>query len=138
MSEHSPEPWGHYPCGKGEHVLYLPNTGKRVGPPKHLPNVIPDTIVARLFECSEKDAERIVACVNACAGIPTEALQKDGHRALLAHLPTVEALRGIILGQEEVNRNAMANLLACGYTVTPPSKLDLSDKISRAMPKDKP
>jgi hypothetical protein len=45
---------------------------------------------ARMFEASEVDARRIVACVNACAGIPTEALGAGGAGALYRLLNDAE------------------------------------------------
>jgi hypothetical protein len=64
MSEtkHSPEPWRfeNIPGRKGAGAV------RDVG----------DFVVARtLPEAMPGDARRIVACVNACAGIPTEALE---------------------------------------------------------------
>ncbi len=61
MSEtnHSPEPW-----------RVVDETYVCFGPPDAAGR---DTVAASAFQ--EEDARRIVAAVNACAGIPTEALE---------------------------------------------------------------
>ena len=62
MSEtkHSPEPWYQDP----EDCAWLGGA-----------SVFSEKGPVRLCEVSEADARRIVACVNACAGLPTEALE---------------------------------------------------------------
>jgi hypothetical protein len=59
MSGHTKEPWV-YACGDAEHL------GIIIG--RHGGEVVDG-------EFSEANARRIVACVNACAGIPDEKLQ---------------------------------------------------------------
>lgn len=58
MSEHSPEPWF-----KDLTYIYDDNENP-VGP-----------ILSSNGDYSEQDARRIVACVNACKGIETEAIE---------------------------------------------------------------
>lgn len=55
---HTPEPWyeGHSSSGQG--IVISENDGKSIA-----------------VTYDDKDASRIVACVNACTGIPTEALE---------------------------------------------------------------
>lgn len=63
MSEHTKEPWS-FLAGTdrdGEHSCSIFSDGKQ--------------ILGDGIECSEVDARRIVACVNACAGISTKTLE---------------------------------------------------------------
>jgi len=73
MSDHTPEPWRLYPPGAcvphydvRERIVSDCPSGRSVSDP-----------------ISEADARRIVACVNACAGIPTEALEAGAVREAL-------------------------------------------------------
>ncbi len=61
MMEHTKEPWS-YPSDEGA---------------RRITNM--ETIIAWKRECgfTDADARRIVACVNACEGVPTEQLEWD-------------------------------------------------------------
>ena len=65
---HSPEPWAVCGCD-GSKVCRIPTIDF-----KH------DTVAVTQ---NPADAERIVACVNACKGIPTEALQDAGYALIV-------------------------------------------------------
>ncbi len=60
MAEHSPEPWE---VGDDAGEPWIMADGHR-------------SVVHSLGAVDEADARRIVACVNACARIPTEALEE--------------------------------------------------------------
>jgi hypothetical protein len=70
MTEHSPEPWIAIPNSRG----WLVKSEKPRYPIEEL---------GHQFASHEiHEAQRIVACINACAGIPTEELE---HFMKLAH-----------------------------------------------------
>ena len=74
MTEHTKEPWEyrlHNPEG-GNQSLYIeaPRDGR-------CSDGVAEIIPRGKGKLGEPDARRIVACVNACQGIPTEALE-DG------------------------------------------------------------
>jgi hypothetical protein len=74
MSEtkHSPEPW------TWDEGPWGPVSGRvRMGDP------------GRVFDVSAIDARRIVACVNSCAGIPTDALERGELRRAMDVLTEV-------------------------------------------------
>lgn len=77
QSKHTPEPWSYYQCASGVCGIQaekhrLPGDIARVG----CPGNDPDT-----RRVAEADAARIVACVNACAGLNPEGVA--GLRAVL-------------------------------------------------------
>ena len=55
-TEHTPEPWSY---GEDNDGWYVEKDGLQIA-----------------HGLSEEDARRIVACVNACAGLPTEVLER--------------------------------------------------------------
>ena len=67
MSEHSPEPWTGT-AHNVDHVSLHDAEGRYITKSTHYKDSEPFGSV------SFPDAQRIVACVNACKGIPTEAL----------------------------------------------------------------
>lgn len=75
MSEHTKEPW---------HVGDAFMVGELVGGndvfPVYQGEAGEDDLLA--FAFSTEDARRIVACVNACAGIPTELIEQGGFAAV--------------------------------------------------------
>lgn len=64
MSNHTPEPWLSSPHGVPDHVTQIGIYAEK-GNGRDL----------AVVTSSKADAERIVACVNACAGIPNEVLE---------------------------------------------------------------
>ncbi len=50
----------------------------------------------RIFEASEADARRMVACVNACAGIPTSALESGALAKVLVQLMAVQSFASAV------------------------------------------
>lgn len=70
MPKHSREPWKAYAPAPGDDHWRILAIGANVA------HVLPEDEVA-------DNAERIVACVNACQGIPTEALEKARSAALI-------------------------------------------------------
>lgn len=72
-SQHSPEPWF------SEDDFVLCSNGESVGWISHGPSPL---------NVSREDQARIVACINACAGIPTDELHmikiwRSAHRQML-------------------------------------------------------
>ncbi len=82
MTDHTPEPWL---------ATAVKDKHSDLGPAFWLIDAVPqpnqETAVAELCakpgDRSEANAKRIVACVNACAGIPTEQLKAGSVRGLL-------------------------------------------------------
>lgn len=70
MSEqkHTPEPWG-FTRGTYHHTGYVVITAQG------MTSESPLALINDILGDAEHDARRIVACVNACAGIPTEDLE---------------------------------------------------------------
>jgi hypothetical protein len=64
---HSPEPWEVVPHGYEGFQIKTQNGGE---------------IFTRPAQMRYTNAERIVACVNACQGIPTEDLQQGRYRII--------------------------------------------------------
>lgn len=60
-SQHSPEPW------VAQDDFVIDANGESVGLAVHNPSPL---------NVSREDADRIIACVNTCAGIPTNELHK--------------------------------------------------------------
>jgi hypothetical protein len=85
-TQHTPEPWKVYD-GRGGYIY--------VGP------AVPDDPVVAVchdyLADSAANARRIVACVNACAGIPTEELDSSIHR--LSHLSSLYEVRDTLCTQ---------------------------------------
>lgn len=67
MDKHSPEPWS-VPIDEEGWLEFFSGDGKRV-------MSFPDFLAHGGSKPSVADAERIVACVNACRGFSTEALE---------------------------------------------------------------
>ncbi len=101
MSEHSPEPWAVKETIKGEECFVgVDANGKWLESDPY------DGV-------SEENWRRIVACVNACKGIPTEWLEKYGRSAVVRSIHLVpadlvggvhEVLKGAIRKSEDVVR----------------------------------
>lgn len=71
MSEHTKEPWNH----SGDEVKTADG------------NLIAVTLLGTSLIENQANARRIVACVNACAGIDTEVLEKHaGQQGLMIYL----------------------------------------------------
>lgn len=68
MNNHTSEPWA-YEAGKGIHEGTIVITSYTMSPKSPLAHI------SNICEDAEPDARRIVACVNACAGEPTGALE---------------------------------------------------------------
>lgn len=84
MNQHTPEPWFVY---EFNNVVY---SRDKDGISKS---------ITRAFS-SAADARRIVACVNACAGISTETLEKFGGRAITAEAQRDELLVVLKLAEQ--------------------------------------
>lgn len=79
MSQHTPEPWAYEP-GKGHHEGRIVITSREMSassPLAHISNICDD---------AEPDARRIVACVNACAGMETPTLENISVKTLAVDL----------------------------------------------------
>ena len=93
MSKHTPEPWkiSHDDSDEEWSVItnnsgsIVANVNGRTGP-----ELVGDMPVDRVMP-AEDNARRIVACVNACTGIRTEALEHRAHM-LKAHDDTIAEL----------------------------------------------
>lgn len=90
MSEHTKEPW-HLETSEGIHRI----CGSKQHPAVGVPTVAFECVYGRgighqdhIDECAA-NAHRIVAAVNACAGIPTEALEADVVRRMQALLSRI-------------------------------------------------
>lgn len=87
--KHTPEPW-QYHLGRGADPRFHVQTqgGYQIAstPPLHRDTRSHDENTQR-----EANARRIVVCVNACAGIPTEALEAGVVGELLAAIRTLAA-----------------------------------------------
>lgn len=77
--KHTPEPWA---CTKAGPVMNGYSQGDAICSIEH------NTLIAGCFsdvrggpEVAEYNARRIVACVNACSGLPTEELERIATRA---------------------------------------------------------
>ena len=94
MSKHTPEPWkiSHDDSDEEWSVItnnsgsIVANVNGRTGP-----ELVGDMPVDRVMP-AEDNARRIVACVNACTGIRTEALEHRAHM-LKAHDYTIAELK---------------------------------------------
>lgn len=88
MSEHTPEPWY---LEENDNVL----TGADGGPVLfHLPSGSPvPKFKARRRPVRVANMRRIVACVNACKGIPTEDLNGMGVGGILRNPPRLQNLQ---------------------------------------------
>lgn len=113
--QHTPEPWevqyewcdcgGEYPCGHGQYPyeIVAPNT---LIPRWHNEKGTP-AIVTRFEgddsnETNMANARRIIAAVNACKGISTEALESGVVAELLAACKRVETyFSGSLLSAQE-------------------------------------
>lgn len=89
MSEHSPEPWvlkladRRREYGQEVEEIFSPSVRERGAEQATDRDPIVETD-SGYYGPTEADARRIVACVNACAGIPTEALERGALRAFLS------------------------------------------------------
>lgn len=110
MSEHTKEPW--HSDNRGGRVTIITH-------PQFLSDGTPDINGScAIAQCFGPDAvensRRIVACVNACAGIPTDQIQKDidvgGYEDIVkchqAHIEMVEKQRDKLLAASKSLRKA--------------------------------
>lgn len=124
MSDHSPEPW---------HVI--DTCARRFindADGKGVASASMRVEAVNGLELAEANAERIVACVNACAGIPTSYIAGKQVQCVIENGQCLLHVKA-----DDLRPFAIEVHKCSGYTVTPPSKLDLSDKISRSMPDSK-
>lgn len=87
-SEHTPGEWTaeRIDYSKGLDVSFEVTSGRRVIAGTYMREIKRE---AYLIAEDEANARRIVACVNACEGIPTEALESGAVRELLEALADV-------------------------------------------------
>jgi hypothetical protein len=78
---HTPEPWR---VEEDEDGVFVAGPYGYRGNPDDFRVIIEDAAADPDDPEIMANARRIVACVNACAGIPTEALENDGINAVLA------------------------------------------------------
>jgi septation ring formation regulator EzrA len=116
MSEHTQEPW--ISAGKGALDTISDQFGSRIA---QCMNKYEDE--PRNYQVDYENARRIVACVNACAGIPTETLEAPTTilKGLNLQTERVDALlheheqqRDKLLG---ALKDAMRLLKAAGYAI---------------------
>ena len=86
QDKHTPEPW--------KYVEFLPRAGVEIG---HA-----DTYEQTLWLNNRSDARRIVACVNACAGIGTEELEAFAGDPSILMRAAVPALADAIAQRDEL------------------------------------
>lgn len=79
MREHTKEPWGYEPTGNQDDEYWITWTGH----PTSI-GVTCNAVTGPGSKDAEANARRIVACVNACCGIPTAALETIGRITLAA------------------------------------------------------
>lgn len=72
MSKHTKEPWVYKKSSSGSYFIYQ-SEGEGNNDP---------IAGFRAFPNGYSNAKRIVACVNACEGIPTEVLESGPHRII--------------------------------------------------------
>lgn len=87
MSEHTKEPWAIDPDDRlgmewNNHIVSVANPDRTICFMSH-------DGTSENIEC-QANARRIVACVNACAGIPTGMLEAAGQSAVIALRPVDE------------------------------------------------
>lgn len=80
MSEmkHTPEPWGLKTGADGKTIVITGHDPEAPGDPWSVADMVPGASYRNIEDPVEHNARRIVACVNACAGIHTEALELVG------------------------------------------------------------
>jgi hypothetical protein len=108
MSNHTPEPWG-TTKGNGIH-LTLANGEGHWFPIVYSKNGMDVAYIVPMEDTKHADADRIVACVNACAGINPEAVPDMLHLArLVANLNEnhLEIGAGRMLEMVTAARNAL-------------------------------
>ncbi len=85
-SEHTPEPWRVEHNANGAYWVVAPRSGgcevRGAADPYYGGILIAESL-------SRQNAHRIVACVNACAGLPTEKLERN----TLHYMEEVDTLR---------------------------------------------
>ena len=91
MSEHTPEPWQ----VSGIRIKIAGRPFLRVGPDgEDVALVCYSDVKPGEHAASHADAARIVACVNACAGIPTERLEGESVMEALKTLAAIQTHPG--------------------------------------------
>lgn len=75
-TNHTPEPWHIVGTSIHDRLTEFDASGARIG---STPNQIAETY-STPFQTAESNARHIVACVNACAGIPTADLENSQSR----------------------------------------------------------
>lgn len=119
---HTPEPWkaarGHWWRDRPHDPRLYHMTA---GPAEIRLDVAPSQVTPEQIEHLEADARRIVACVNACAGIDTAALEALGtggiqrqNERLQAHLVRSIQECPTCYGKGHVERRANRHCRGCG------------------------
>lgn len=104
MSEHSKEPWEIYCPEPYDMIIHSEN--HRV-----CKVWLDDSPLTDFNTLQCANARRIVACVNACAGVSTEALEKQGGNAIHAMAQRDELLEAL----KELEKRAGYMAHQCGY-----------------------
>jgi len=84
---HSPEPWKVEPSDEHEGRFEIDHAGYGSVPG-----------CDGLFE---EDARRIAACVNACAGVPTELIEAVDQKEIISAIGTREAILQVLQGSPD-------------------------------------
>ena len=123
MSEHTPEPWEIQDRNENGDIYIGPGDWPNSGHPPYVAIICADPVSLRLP--AGANARRIVACVNACAGVEDSLLEGDNavsFSATAARLARAEALL----------REARAGVFAALAQGTPISA-GVQDYISRVV-----
>jgi hypothetical protein len=129
MSKHTPEPWkiSHDDSDEEWSVItnnsgsIVANVNGRTGP-----ELVGDMPVDRVMP-AEDNARRIVACVNACTGIRTEALEHRAHM-LKAHDDTIAELKR--------QRDELLAVLGVAIPLIKQARLDWRDQNTESYDED--
>lgn len=123
---HSPEPWEYHPCLIGhESNRYNPIVKSLAGEGHYIARLFSEKAMTGLasnappHEEADANAYRIVACVNACAGIPTDELPRIGKYVVLQfiHRLSLIAVNEVKLHEvlgitEDAMQNCLDNFLS--------------------------
>lgn len=112
MNKHTPEPW-HLPQGD---LIFVSKVGGRGYVAKMMPLDAPRDRKGLPTDISDEmcaNARRIVACVNACRGLPTDELEQKGLVAAVGNqLLDLEQQRDELLAALEEGRRAIGEHFA--------------------------
>ena len=108
---HTPEPWGFYqtettgippdPCP----CLVIDTLGREIPSTNPVICIISD--ISSLNKRDHANARRIVACVNACAGIETEKLEENAAEPIAGLFGRIAAKEGIAKRKVEKERDEL-------------------------------